>query len=178
MLQEFPKGYTDEDKSAWGLDEATYAFVDAKRAMITDLRALRGEYKISPAAFVKVTVQSRDDGTAALLRADVETLKKAMRAESVDITTDKAELAMPGKLGALGTVYLSLEGLVDKAAESKRIAGELKKLEGFIKGAEAKLSNKQFTDHAPAQIVENARKQLEENRQKQTQLQKLARLFA
>ncbi len=178
MRASFPKGYADEEKSSWGLDEATYAFVDAKRAMITDLRALRGEYKISPAAFVKVTVQSRDEETAALLRADVETLKKAMRAESVDITTDKSELAMPGKLGALGTVYLSLEGLVDKAAESKRIAGELKKLEGFIKGAEAKLANKQFTDHAPAQIVETARKQLEENRQKQAQLQKLAKLFS
>ena len=78
----------------------------------------------------------------------------------------------------LGTVYLSLVGLVDKAAEAKRIAGELAKLAGFIKAGEAKLANTQFTEHAPAQIVETARRQLADNKAKVAQLEKLARLFA
>jgi valyl-tRNA synthetase len=85
---------------------------------------------------------------------------------------------MPSKLTAFGTVYLSLEGLVDKAAEAKRIAGELAKLAGFIKSSEAKLANKAFVDHAPAAIVEEARRKLDENRAKVAQLEKLAKLFA
>jgi valyl-tRNA synthetase len=74
-------------------------------------------------------------------------------------------------------VYLSLEGLVDKAAELKRIEGELAKLAGFIKSSEAKLANRQFTEHAPESIVEEARRKLAENKAKVEQLEKLKKLF-
>ena len=110
--------------------------------------------------------------------AEAESLKKAMRAETVEFASADSDLAMPSKLTAFGTVYLSLEGLVDKAAESKRIAGELAKLAGFIRSSEAKLANKAFVDHAPAAIVEEARRKLEENHAKVAQLEKLAKLFA
>ena len=101
-----------------------------------------------------------------------------MRAESVEFVKAGSDLAMPSKMTAFGTVYLSLEGLVDKAAERKRIEGELAKLAGFIKSSEAKLANRQFTEHAPAAIVEEARRKLAENRDKVAQLEKLAKLFA
>jgi valyl-tRNA synthetase len=78
---------------------------------------------------------------------------------------------------AFGTVCLSLEGLIDKAAEAKRITAELAKLAGFIKSAEAKLANAQFTEHAPAAIVEEARRKLAENKEKVLQLEKLQKLF-
>ncbi len=178
LRAEYPAGYTAAQKAAWGLDEDVYEYVNAKRGMITDLRALRGEYKVAPSAFVKVTIDAKDAATAARLTSDMAMLKAAFRAETVEIVSDGADRAMPGKLGALGTVYLSLEGLVDKAAESKRIAAELAKLAGFIKTGEAKLANRQFTEHAPAQIVETARRQLEDNKAKVVQLEKLARLFA
>jgi valyl-tRNA synthetase len=84
---------------------------------------------------------------------------------------------MPSKMTAFGTVYLSLEGLVDKAAEAKRIAGEIQKIAGFIKASEAKLANKAFVDHAPQAIVEEARRKLDENKAKVQQLEKLAKLF-
>ena len=178
LRAESPTGYTEEQKKSWGLDEDVYEYVNAKRGMITDLRALRGEYKVAPSAFVKVTIDAKDAATAARLNADMAMLKAALRAESVEIVSDGADRAMPGKLGALGTIYLSLEGLVDKAAEAKRIAAEIAKLAGFIKAGEAKLANRQFTEHAPAQIVETARKQLADNKAKVAQLEKLARLFA
>jgi valyl-tRNA synthetase len=100
-----------------------------------------------------------------------------MRAESVEIAAAGSDLAMPSKMTPFGTVYLSLEGLVDKEAEKKRIDAELVKLAGFIKSAEAKLSNTQFTEHAPAAIVEEARRKLAENKEKVVQLEKLAKLF-
>ena len=178
MRAPFPTGYTDEAKSAWGLTADVYDFVNAKRAMITDLRALRAEYKVPPAKFVDVTIHCRDAETAARLVLEYDSLKKAMRAQSLVIDAETTELAMPGKLGALGTVYLSLEGLVDKAAEAKRIAGELAKLQGFIKSAEAKLANANFTAHAPAAVVAEAQRKLQENRDKVSQLEKLAKLFA
>ena len=174
MREEFPKGYSDEEKFAWGLDAGVYDFVNAKREAITALRALRAEYKIAPSAYVKVTVAT-DDARA---KSEEASLKRAMRADNIEFVPASADLAMPSKMTAFGTVYLSLEGLVDKAAEAKRIDGELKKLAGFIKSAEAKLANKAFVDNAPEAIVSEAKRKLEENREKVRQLEKLARLFA
>ena len=178
LRAEFPKGYTADEKAAWGLTDAVYDFVEAKREMITSLRALRAEYKVSPAAFVKTTVQCHAAEVAEKMKAEVETLKKAFRAESVDIVSGEAELAMPGILGRLGTVYLSLEGLVDKAAEAKRVAVELKKTQGFIASIDAKLANEAFVSHAPAAIIEGQKTKRAELVAKVAQLEKLARLFA
>ena len=174
MLQKFPEGYSDAEKSAWGVTEENYQFVNAKREAITAIRALRAEYKVPPATFVKVTVATDVPGAA----AEVESLKKSMRAESVEFVPAGSDLAMPSKITKFGTVYLSLEGLVDKAAEAKRIAGELAKIGGFIKSAEAKLANENFLAHAPEAVVAEARRKLAENKEKVAQLEKLAKLFA
>ena len=174
MLQKFPEGYTDAEKAAWGVTEDNYEFVNAKREAITAIRALRAEYKVPPATFVKVTVATDVPGAA----AEVESLKKSMRAESVEFVPAGSDLAMPSKITKFGTVYLSLEGLVDKAAEAKRIAGELAKIGGFIKSAEAKLANENFVAHAPEAVVAEARRKLAENKEKVAQLEKLAKLFA
>jgi valyl-tRNA synthetase len=174
MLQKFPEGYTDAEKAAWGVTEDNYEFVNAKREAITAVRALRAEYKVPPATFVQVTIAT-DDAKAA---TEVESLKKAMRAESVAFVAAGSDLPMPSKITKFGTVYLSLEGLVDKAAEAKRIAGELAKLAGFIKGKEAKLGNANFVAHAPEAIVAEEKRKLAEAREKAVQLEKLAKLFA
>ena len=182
MLQKFPEGYSADDLAAWGATEENYDFVNAKREAITALRALRAEYKIPPAAFVKATIARGKDGNsgvpAPLPEEEVKVLAKAMRAESVEFVPAGSDLAMPSKITSFGTVYLSLEGLVDFAAESKRIAGELERIAGFVKSAEAKLSNESFVSHAPAQVVAEARRKLEENLEKRANLEKLARLFA
>ena len=174
MLADFPKGYTDAEKAQWGLGADVYDFVNAKREAITALRALRAEYKVPPSTWVKVTLATDDDRA----KAEIDSLKRSMRAESVDFVPAGSDLAMPSKITAFGTVFLSLEGLVDKAAESKRISGEIAKITGFIKGAEAKLSNENFVAHAPEAIVAEARRKLAENRERLAQLEKLSRLFA
>ena len=183
MLQKFPEGYTDAEKAAWGVTEKNYEFVNAKREAITALRALRAEYKVPPATFVKATIAMAGmDGASGrpepLPKDEVKVLAKAMRAESVEFVAAGSDLPMPSKITKFGTVYLSLEGLVDKAAESKRIAGELAKLAGFIKSAEAKLANENFVAHAPEAVVAEARRKLAENKEKVAQLEKLAKLFA
>ena len=96
LLADYPTGYTDEEKKAWGLTDEVYDYVNAKREMITALRALRAEYKVNPAAFVKVTIDARDAATADRLRAEEANLKAFMRAEAVEIVSDGADRAMPG----------------------------------------------------------------------------------
>jgi valyl-tRNA synthetase len=174
MRQNYPTGYSEEEKTAWGLNKDVYDFVNSKREAITALRALRAEYKVPPSTFVKVTVATGDERAS----SETESLKKAMRAESVEFVPAGTELPMPSKITPFGTVYLSLEGIVDKVAEAKRIAAELQKLAGFIKASEAKLSNENFVSHAPEAVVAEARRKLDENKEKVRQLEKLQKLFA
>jgi valyl-tRNA synthetase len=174
MRQNYPTGYSEEEKTAWGLNKDVYDFVNSKREAITALRALRAEYQVPPSTFVKVTVATGDERAS----SETESLKKAMRAESVEFVPAGTELPMPSKITPFGTVYLSLEGIVDKVAEAKRIAAELQKLAGFIKASEAKLSNENFVSHAPEAVVAEARRKLDENKEKVRQLEKLQKLFA
>ena len=174
MLAKFPKGYSDEQKAKWGLTEGVYEFVNSKREAITALRALRAEYKVAPSQFVKVTLATSSEG----VEAERESLKRSMRAESVEFVAPESDLAMPSKITSFGTVYLSLDGLVDKAAEKKRIDAELAKVSAFVKSIEAKLSNENFVSHAPEAVVAESRRKLEDNKEKIRQLEKLAKLFA
>ena len=173
---EYPVGYAAEELASRGATEENYAFVEAKREATTALRALRAEYKVPPSAWVKATL-APVPAYAERAAADEAALRRAMRAESIEFASPGAELAMPSKITALGTVYLSLEGLVDKAAEAKRIAAELARLEAFARSAEAKLSNPSFAERAPEAVVAETRRKLEDCRGKAESLRKLAKLF-
>ncbi|MBR2916463.1 MAG: hypothetical protein IKC07_02535, partial [Clostridia bacterium] len=54
-------------------------------------------------------------------------------------------------------LYLPVDELVDKEKELDRLNKEKARLEGEIKRVEGKLSNKGFTDKAPAKVVEEER---------------------
>ena len=59
-------------------------------------------------------------------------------------------------------VYVSLEGLVDFAAERARKEKELQKTEGYLRGLNAKLGNDNFTSRAKPEVVAAERKRAEE----------------
>jgi valyl-tRNA synthetase len=162
MLAPWPAAISAEQTALWGIAEATTAFVEAKHTLIGAGRALRADYNIAPTKTVAFIVQARDAETAAKLTGDLASLKALLKAEAMDIRVGGAELAMPSALVALGAIYLPLEGLVDIAAEGKRIRDELGKSRGFLKGIEAKLGNAEFVAKAPAAVVEQQRaKQVE-----------------
>ncbi len=54
--------------------------------------------------------------------------------------------------------YVPLGNLVNVEEEIARLEAEMKHLEGFLKGVNAKLSNEKFVNNAPAQVVELERK--------------------
>jgi len=56
---------------------------------------------------------------------------------------------------------VALGGLVDFDVEEKRLVKELEKTEAEYAGVAKKLSNPEFTDKAPAEIVEKDRARLD-----------------
>jgi valyl-tRNA synthetase len=67
-------------------------------------------------------------------------------------------------LGIVGQseMYVELEGLVDLAAERQRLEKEIKRATDAIAFTRSKLSRADFTERAPAEIVEKEREKLAE----------------
>jgi valyl-tRNA synthetase len=176
MKAPWPVACSEEQRTAWGLNDDVVGYVNAKREMITAGRALRADYNIAPSRFVNFMIEAVDAGVAAELEVDIESLKKMLRSESVEIAVG-GERAMPGTLGKLGTIYLPLEGLVDVAAEKARVTEEIGKNRGFLKTVDAKLSNERFVNNAPADIVQQQQERKAELEETLARLEKLLASF-
>jgi len=57
-------------------------------------------------------------------------------------------------------VYVSLRGLIDVAAEIKRLEKQLAEKQRHLQGLEAKLANPNFVERAPAEVVQQQRDQV------------------
>ena len=77
----------------------------------------------------------------------------------VGVNTAKPSFAASGMIPG-GKVYVSLEGLLDPAAERLRLGKELEKAKGFVAAQEKKLTNEKFVQSAPADVVEGEREKL------------------
>ena len=91
--------------------------------------------------------------------------------EKVEVRTG-GEDPSPAGVGVTGNVeiFLPMAGLIDLDKERERLQKELGKVEGWMKGCRAKLSNEKFTANAPAQVVEQQKDLLAENEEKATKL--------
>lgn len=157
MRAPYPTGYTEAQKQSWGLSEAVLTYVETKRDLITGVRALRAEAGLPPAANIRVLLHAASEELRAKLERDAASIQTAIRAESLSFVDQAPEKAMPSKLLKAGMVYLPLEGLVDTKAEAEKIEKEIAKLQGFLKGINAKLSNEAFASKAPEAIIQNQR---------------------
>ena len=59
-------------------------------------------------------------------------------------------------------VYVSLQGLIDVAAETKRLEKQIAEKRKFMQGIEAKLQNASFVAKAPPEVVQQQRDQAAE----------------
>ena len=80
---------------------------------------------------------------------------------------------MPSGISQLGTVYMSVKGLVDVDAEVKKLRKQLETVEHGIGGIQKKLSNENFVRKAPAEVVAGEERRKTELIEKREKLQKL-----
>ena len=83
------------------------------------------------------------------------------------------EGAMPSGLSQLGTVYMSIEGLVDVEAEVAKLKKQIETVENGIASITKKLSNENFISRAPADVVTGEEKKKTDLLEKREKLQKL-----
>jgi valyl-tRNA synthetase len=136
-----------------------YADADAEIGwvirLISEVRSVRSEINVPAGAKVPLVISGASDETAARAKRHEDTILRLARidamsfgkapAGAVQIVLDEATLALP------------LAGVIDVAAESKRLKREIDRIGSEIKQLDAKLANEKFVSRAPEHVVEEQR---------------------
>lgn len=155
--------------------------LDWVKQFILGIRRIRSEMDIKPSLKLSVLLQdaSEDD----LQRYEDNALTINFLAKLEQVTTVKQGEEAPESATALVgdmKVLIPLAGLIDKDAETARLNKEIDKVQKNLQGLEGRLANPNFTDRAPAKVVDQVKAQLSEQsgalEQLQQQLVKIAKL--
>ncbi len=141
------------------IDAQADAWMDKLKALVGVCRNLRGEMGLSPAERVPLYAQ----GDAAFIEAAAPVLKALAKLSDVKVFADATAFADATKVApvsVLGEAHLALHVEIDVAAERERLGKEVKRLEGEIAKANAKLGNESFVARAPAAVVEQEKQRL------------------
>jgi valyl-tRNA synthetase len=159
MFAPWPKPLDDDFKSHYGLTEQDEKHIEARNELVTQGRSLRRTANIAANKKIKFILKPARE----LAAHDVEVLKLLLNAEAVEVSANY----QPGKntmtvRAELGDLYLPLEGLIDKEAETARLKKELEKIEAEAARVEQKLANPNFAQKVPANVLAEHKQRLAE----------------
>jgi valyl-tRNA synthetase len=137
------------------------------RELIGSIRNVRAEYKIDPGTMLEVIAFECTPDEQHI----IEKLARVTFVEEKDFTN--AATVVAGKW----SVTMPLDGVIDVEEEKKRLQKEIDALTGHTAGLEKKLSNTQYTQNAPAEVVEETRAQLKTQTEKIEQLRASLKSF-
>jgi valyl-tRNA synthetase len=147
-----------------GRDEAAEREMTHVIGVVSAIRTVRSESRISPALEVEVTV--RPSPAAADLLMAATPLIGALAKARVTVSADAERPPQSAHVVASGIdVYVHLAGVVDLAAERARLGKEIERARKEIAFLEGKLGRVDFVQHAPAEVVARERGRLDEQQQ-------------
>ncbi len=140
------------------IDAAATAKMALLKQIITAVRTLRSEMKISPAERVPLVAQfanAADAKTLAEFKPYIEALAKLSEMQIVETLPQSN-----APVQVVGNFRLMLEIKVDPVAERARLDKEIARLESELAKATAKINNPAFADKAPAAVVAQERERI------------------
>ncbi len=126
--------------------------------MVSSLRNIRAEMGVSPKEELELLIKTKDAAIAQALSDNNWVFKKLQSLKSINISESiEKPKACSSAIVNGHELYVPLAGLIDVEKERERIQKEIDRIEGWLKGVNGKLSNKNFVDNAPEAVVENER---------------------
>lgn len=180
IVDEYPNIRVDRELLALG-SEAAAAEVDLVKEVISAIRNIRGENRISPAEKIAARISPSDANVQKILGNNKSSITTIGRIENLEIgeagSLAKCAVTLVTVGQSRAQVIIPLEGLVDLEEEVKRIQKSIEKLTKDISTLTGRLSNENFVKNAAEEVVEADKKLLEENKSKVESLREaLARL--
>jgi valyl-tRNA synthetase len=132
-------------------DHAATERIEALQKLVTEIRRFRSDQGLPPTRKVPAQLSGTYDAGLLPHEPSVRALTRLDEPTEGFAATASLEVALPS--GTV-TVRLDLSGVIDVAAERKRLAKDLAAAEKELAGCEAKLNNPNFTAKAPANVVD------------------------
>lgn len=157
IIDQYPNIRSDKDLLLLGSSQAAYE-VDLLKEVMSALRNIRGENRISPAVKINVRLGVTEDSVQKILGNQRQILISMGRLDSLEIgeegSLSKCAVTMVSVKESSVKVIIPLEGLVDFNEEIKRIQKSIEKLDKDIQILTNKLSNEKFIANADEDVVE------------------------
>jgi valyl-tRNA synthetase len=124
--------------------------------LVSAVRAVRAEMNVPAGARIDLIVRDAGATSRARLDRNADQIKTLAR-----LATIALDGAMPKGAAQLvldeATLVLPLEGVIDIAAERRRLEKEIARLDGEVGKIDGKLGDEKFLARAPAEVVEEQR---------------------
>jgi valyl-tRNA synthetase len=179
MKASFPA--TASDGSIVQKDPEAESKMEVITEIISGIRNIRGEMNIAPSLNLEASVQSQDELKIETIRQyqdiiiNLARLKSFSANESVKKPKSSATAIVNG-----ASIFVSLEGIIDFAKEADRLEKEINKLTKELSAVSNKLSNENFLNKAPADVVEKVKEKnmalLEKQQKLQANLEKINKI--
>jgi valyl-tRNA synthetase len=172
MIQSYPK--LDDPFLKYGSDEAAKD-INLLKEVVTVIRNIRGENRISPAIKISIRISSEDQEAIEVLKTNDQFLLALGRLEKVEYSQDLSEtkkcaVSLVSIASSRINVIIPLEGLVDFNEEIKRIQKELERNKKDLDLTQGKLSSENFMKNAPTEIVAQEKERISQLTDKAKQL--------
>lgn len=157
MLRPYPEASSDAD------DEDAVADVKWVQQFILGIRQIRGEMDISPGKPLPVLLQGASESDQARAVSEALLIQRVGRVESVR-TLEEGEQPPAAATALLGDMRLlvPMKGLIDVDAERARLKKQQDKVNVDLQRSSGKLSNKNFVNNAPPEVVSQEKERIVE----------------
>lgn len=167
MLDEYPNPRKDREFLAFGTETAALE-VDLVKEVLSAIRNIRGENRISPAEKITVRLAPHDDQVQKILSLNRTSIEAIGRVGTLDIAEEgnlsKCAVAPIVVKDYQVKVIIPLAGLVDIDEEIKRIQKAIEKTSKDIGILTGKLGNENFVKNAAEEVVEADRALLDQSK--------------
>jgi valyl-tRNA synthetase len=166
MVSPFPEFKED------GNDSKVEADMGKVMEVITGVRNIRGEMNLNPGLKLNALVKTRHADLEAILKKHAHLIRELARVDQITIGPDieKTKVSASSVLSEMDLI-IPLEGMMDFDEEKNRIEKELKKIEKDLIFLNKKLSNPNFVEKAPAEVIEKDEKRKTILSEKQAKLE-------
>ncbi len=130
------------------------------KAVVTAIRTTRAELNVPPASKPPVRLAAKDASTRAFFEAHQQLLQTIAGVSEVTVSakSERHKDAASSIVDGI-EVVLPLAGLIDTAKETQRLQQRVAELTNYLAKTDARLRDPQFTEKAPAEIIEQTKHQ-------------------
>ncbi len=148
-----------EDMAA--ADAEAEAEMDWVVKLITQVRSVRAELNVPAGAKIPLMLRHADDLAQKCVDRHEPLIKRLARVEELTLSDGDVPKGAVQEILDATTLVLPLAGVIDIDQEKERLGKEIARLDSEIEIVDKKLSNKNFTEKAPAEVVEEQRSRRE-----------------